>query len=395
MQRLAARMNRLGTETAFDCLCRARALECRMEVVHLEIGEPDFDTPKHIREAAKRALDEGWTHYGPSAGLPELREAIAEYAGRLRGVRFSPEQVVVTPGAKPVIAFAIMALVEENDEVIYPNPGFPIYESMIEYMGGRAVPIRLHEEQDFRFDVEELAALVNHRTKLIIINSPQNPTGGVLMPGDLKRIAEIAIEHDCWVLADEIYSEIVYDDAPDGKPAAAFASISQVPELARRLIVLDGFSKTYAMTGWRVGYGIMPGLMAEKLARIQTNTNSCTASFIQRACLEALRGPHDEVDAMKAEFRRRRDVIVKGLNGIPGFRCRMPRGAFYAFPNVEGTGIDSKVLASRLLEEAGVACLDGACFGKHGNGFLRFSYANSVENIERALAKTRRLLAGK
>lgn len=384
MQRLAARMNRLGTETAFDCLCRAKALECRMEVFHLEIGEPDFDTPKSIREAAKRAIDEGWTHYGPSAGLPELRSAIAEYAGRLRGVRFSPEQVVVTPGAKPVIAFAIMALVEDNDEVIYPNPGFPIYESMIDYMGGRAVPVRLREENEFRLDLDELAGLVNRRTKLIIINSPQNPTGGMLTAGDLKRVAEIALEHDCWVLADEIYSEIIYE--------GEFASISRVPDLSRRLILLDGFSKTWAMTGWRVGYGIMPVAMAEKLARIQTNTNSCTASFTQRACLEALNGPRDEVNAMFAEFRRRRDVIVNGLNEIPGFRCLMPKGAFYAFPNVEETGIDSKVLAGRLLEEAGVACLDGACFGKHGNGFLRFSYANSVENIERALEKTRALL---
>jgi aspartate/methionine/tyrosine aminotransferase len=387
MERLAARMNRLGTETAFDCLCRAKALECRMEVIHLEIGEPDFATPAHIREAAKRALDEGWTHYGPSAGLPELRSAIAEYAGRLRNVRFSPEQVVVTPGAKPVLAFAVMALVEENDEVIYPNPGYPIYESMIEYMGGRAVPVRLREEHDFRLDAEELASLVNHRTKLIIINSPQNPTGGVLTPEDLRLIAETAIRHDCWVLADEIYSETLYD--------GTFASISQVPELARHLIVLDGFSKAFAMTGWRVGYGIMPTVMAEKLARIQTNTNSCTASFTQRACLAALGGPHDDVDTMVTEFRRRRDIIVKGLAELPGVRCRTPRGAFYVFPNVEGTGIDSKVLAGRLLEEAGVACLDGTCFGKYGTGFIRFSYANSVENIERALDKIRRLLAGR
>ncbi|MFO7676567.1 MAG: pyridoxal phosphate-dependent aminotransferase [bacterium] len=387
MERLAQRMNRLGTETAFDCLCRAKALECRMEVVHLEIGEPDFATPTHIREAAKRALDEGWTHYGPSAGLPELRTAIADYAGRLRGVRFSPEQVVVTPGAKPVLAFAIMALIEENDEVIYPNPGFPIYESMIEYMGGRAVPVRLREDHDFRLDVEELAALVNRRTKLIIINSPQNPTGGVLTPEDLRRIADIALEHDCWVLADEIYSETLYE--------GTFASISQVSEIARHLIILDGFSKTFAMTGWRVGYGIMPLAMAEKLARIQTNTNSCTASFSQRACIAALEGPRDEVDAMLAEFRRRRDVIVKGLNDLPGFRCRLPSGAFYAFPNVEDTGIDCKVLAGRLLEETGVACLDGTCFGKHGNGFLRFSYANSVANIERALDKLRRFLTAR
>mgnify|MGYP003874132811 CR=1 FL=1 len=378
-------MERLGTETAFECLCRARALECRMDVVHLEIGEPDFATPKHIVEAAKRALDEGYTHYGPSAGLPELREALAEYAGRLRGVKFRSEQVVVTPGGKPVMAFAIMALVEEGDEVIYPNPGFPIYESMIEYMGGRAVPIRLREERQFRLDVEELAALVNPRTKLIIINTPQNPTGGFLTREDLRLIADTALKHNVWVLADEIYSEIVYD--------TKFESIAQFPEIHPRLIILDGFSKTFAMTGWRVGYGIMPKEMADKLARIQTNTNSCTATFSQRACLEALAGPREEVNRMLAEFRRRRDFIVKELNGIPGFRCSLPVGAFYAFPNIEGTGLDCKVLADRLLEEEGVACLAGTCFGKFGDGFLRFSYANSVENIAKAIGRIKKLLA--
>lgn len=385
MKRLAERMSRLGTETAFECLCRAKALECQMDVVHLEIGEPDFDTPRHIVEAAKRALDEGWTHYGPAAGLPELREAIATYAGKLRGVKFSPEQVVVTPGAKPIMAFAIMALVEDKDEVIYPNPGFPIYESMIEYMGGRAVPIRLREEHDFRLDAEELASLVNRRTKLIIINSPQNPTGGVLTEEDLRLIAETAARHDCWILADEIYSEIVYD--------GVFHSICRFPEIQHHLIILDGFSKTFAMTGWRVGYGIMPVAMAEKMARLQTNINSCTASFVQRACLDALQGPRDEVNRMLAEFRRRRDVIVEGLNRLPGVRCRRPAGAFYAFPNIEGTGIDCEVLASRLLEERGVACLAGTCFGKFGDGFLRFSYANSVENIEKALARFEELLS--
>jgi aspartate aminotransferase len=382
--RLADRMSRLGTETAFDCLCRAKALECSMDVVHLEIGEPDFDTPKHIREAAKLALDQGYTHYGPSAGLPELRAAIAEYAGRLRGLRFLPEQVVVTPGAKPVMSFAIMALVEPGDEVIYPNPGFPIYESMINYMGGNPVPIRLHEEKDFRLDAEELVAKVNPRTKLIIINSPQNPTGGVLTTEDLRIIAETAVKHDVWVLADEIYAEMLYD--------GAFATIARFPELNQRLIILDGFSKTFAMTGWRVGYGIMPPRMAEHLARLQTNTNSCTATFTQRACIEALRGPRDEVSGMLAEFKKRRDFIVAGLNKLPGVRCRMPAGAFYAFPNIEGTGLDSDVLANRLLEEKGVACLAGTCFGKYGDGFLRFSYANSIENIGKALTRFEQLL---
>jgi len=382
--RLAQRMCRLGTETAFDCLRRAKALECKMEVVHLEIGEPDFDTPKHIREAAKRALDQGFTHYGPSPGLPELRETIAEYAAKLRGVKFTPEQVVVTPGAKPIMSFAIMALVEPGDEVIYPNPGFPIYESMIEFMGAKAVPIRLRMENNFRLDTEELAALVNPRTKMIIINSPQNPTGGVLTREDLRQIAEVALKHDVWVLADEIYSEIIYD--------ARFESIAQFPKIHPRLIILDGFSKTFAMTGWRLGYGIMPTALAEKLARIETNINSCTATFIQIAGSAALKGPRDEVDRMVAEFRRRRDFIVEGLNKLPGFRCLKPAGAFYAFPNIEGTGMDCEVLANRLLEEAGVAVLAGTCFGKFGDGYLRFSYANSIENIAKALAKAEKLL---
>jgi aspartate/methionine/tyrosine aminotransferase len=377
-------MNNLGTETAFDCLCRAKALECKMDVVHLEIGEPDFETPVHIREAAKRAIDEGYTHYGPSAGLPELRAAIAEYAGKLRGAHFTPEQVVVTPGGKPVMAFAIMALVEEGDEVIYPNPGFPIYESMIEYMGGTAVPIRLREDKSFRLDAEELAGLVNPRTKLIIINSPGNPTGGALTREDLRLIADTAVRNNVWVLSDEIYSEILYD--------GAFESIVQNADVRERLIILDGFSKTYAMTGWRIGYGIMPPKMADMLARIQTNTNSCTATFTQRACLDALRGPREEVNRMLAEFKRRRDFIVEGLNNLKGFRCKLPAGAFYALPNVEGTGLDCKVLAHRLLEEQGVACLAGTCFGKYGDGFLRFSYANSIENIGKALEKTEQLL---
>ena len=382
--RLANRMSRLGTETAFDCLRRAKALECKMDVVHLEIGEPDFDTPRHIREAAKKAIDEGYTHYGPSAGLPELRAAVAKYAGDLRSMHINPEQVVITPGGKPVMAFAIMALVEEDDEVIYPNPGFPIYESLIDYMGGTPVPIHLREGRDFRLDAEELASMVNPRTKMIILNSPQNPTGGVLTREDLRLIAETAMKHNVWVLADEIYAEILYE----GK----FESISQFPEIHERLIILDGFSKTFAMTGWRVGYGIMPVQMADKLARIQTNMNSCTSTFSQRACLDALTGPRAEIDLMLAEFKKRRDFIVKGLSEIPGFRCKLPLGAFYAFPNVEATGIDCEVLAHRLLEEKGVACLAGTCFGKYGDGFLRFSYANSIENIAKALPRIRELV---
>lgn len=382
--RLANRMERLGTETAFDVLCRAKELECSREVIHLEIGEPDFNTPRYIIEAAQRALDEGWTHYCPSAGIPELREAIAEYAGRLRGVKFFPEQVVVTPGAKPVMAFAIMALVDTGDEVIYPNPGFPIYESMIEYMGGRPVPIRLREEREFRLDAEELAQLVNPRTKMIVINSPANPTGGVLNREDLRLIADTALKYNVWILADEIYSEIIYD--------VPFESIAQFTDVHPRLIILDGFSKTFAMTGWRIGYGIMPKDMVEKMARIETNINSCTTTFIQRAGIAALRGPHTDVDRMVAEFKKRRDFIVEGLNRLPGFRCVKPQGAFYVFPNVEGTGIDCKVLADRLLEEEGVACLAGTCFGKFGDGFMRFSYANSIDNINRALERINRFL---
>ncbi len=382
--RLARRMERLGTETAFDCLRRAKELECRMDVIHLEIGEPDFATPKHIVEAAKQALEEGWTHYGPAAGLPELRAAIAEYAGKLRGVNFFPEEVVVTPGGKPVMAFAIMALVDTGDEVIYPNPGFPIYESMIEYMGGRPVPIQLREERNFRLDAEELAARVNPRTKLIVINSPANPTGTVLTREDLRVIAEMAVKHNVWVLADEIYSEIVYDER--------FESIVQFPEIRPRLIILDGFSKTFAMTGWRIGYGIMPADMAEKMARIETNINSCTATFVQRAAIAALNGPREVVEQMRTEFQRRRDFIVAGINQLPGFSCQKPQGAFYVFPNITRTGIDCRVLADRLLEEEGVACLAGTCFGKFGDGFLRFSYANSVENIGRALERIDRFL---
>ncbi|MEO0025638.1 MAG: pyridoxal phosphate-dependent aminotransferase [candidate division WOR-3 bacterium] len=382
--RLANRMERLGTETAFDVLCRAKELECSRTVIHLEIGEPDFATPRHIVEAAKQALDEGWTHYGPSAGLPELREAIADYAGRMRGVKFFPEQVVVTPGAKPVMAFAIMALVDTGDEVIYPNPGFPIYESMIEYMGGRPVPVRLREERNFRLDAEELAQMVNSRTKLIVINSPANPTGGVLTREDLRLIADTALKHNVWILADEIYSEIIYDHP--------FDSIAQFPDVHPRLIILDGFSKTFAMTGWRIGYGIMPRDMAEKMARIETNINSCTATFIQRACLAALQGPKEPVERMVAEFKKRRDFIVDGLNRLPGFRCLKPQGAFYVFPNIEGTGMDCKVLADRLLEEEGVACLAGTCFGKFGDGFLRLSYANSIENISAALERIAQFL---
>ena len=384
--RYATRMSRCGTETAFEVLARAQALERQgKEVVHLQIGEPDFDTPRHIRQAAAKALEEGWTHYGPSPGLMELREAIAEYVARTRGTRVTPDEVVVTPGGKPIMFFAMMALLDEGDEVIYPNPGFPIYESVIELLGARAVPLPLREERDFAFDVDELERLVTSRTKLLIVNSPQNPTGGVLDKATLDRVAEIARRHDFYILSDEIYSRIIYEGEP--------LSLSNYPGLEGRVILLDGFSKTYAMTGWRLGYGVMEPVLAKHVARLQTNSNSCTNSFVQRAGVAALRGPQGEVDAMVAEFRRRRDAIVAGLNRLPGVTCRLPKGAFYVFPNITRTGMRSQELADALLAEAGVATLSGTAFGAHGEGYLRLSYANSLPNIEKALQKMGDFLA--
>ncbi|MCL4459235.1 MAG: pyridoxal phosphate-dependent aminotransferase [Chloroflexi bacterium] len=376
--KLASRMNRLGTETAFEVLVRARALEAKgMDVVHLEIGEPDFDTPRNIIDAGIQALNSGYTHYGPSAGLPELREAIAEDISRSRGIKVNANQVVVTPGGKPIMSFVIIALVDEGDEVIYPNPGFPIYESMINFVGGKPVPIPLREENDFRMDVAELRSKVGPKTKLIIINSPHNPTGGILSDDDLRQIAEVAVANDIPVLSDEIYCRIIYE----GK----HTSIATFPGMAERTIILDGFSKTYAMTGWRLGYGVMPEGLAPHIARLMTNTVSCTASFTQRAGIEGLKGPQDEVERMVAEFRRRRDVIVEGLNSIPGITCRKPHGAFYVFPNVKGVGMSSRAFADYLLNEAGVAGLSGASFGEYGEGYIRLSYANSIENIEKAI----------
>jgi len=383
--KIAERMARLGTETAFEVLARARELQAQgRSVIELEIGEPDFDTPKHIVEAAKEALDQGYTHYGPSAGLPELRAAIAEDAGKRRGVMFEPEMVVVTPGAKPIMFFSILALVDEGDEVIYPNPGFPIYESVINFIGAKAVPIKLREELDFAFDVDELERLVTPRTRLLIVNSPHNPTGGVLSTEDVARVAEIAEKNDLWILSDEVYINILYE--------GEFASVSAIDGMMERTIVLDGFSKTYAMTGWRAGYGIMPKHLAEHVARLQTNSNSCTNSFVQRACLAAINGPQDDVGRMVAEFRRRRDVIVDGLNELPGVTCRKPKGAFYVFPNITGTGKNSKFLENYFLEEAGVAVLTGTSFGEFGEGYLRLSYANSVENIKEALGRMKTAL---
>ena len=378
--RLASRMSRLGTETAFEVLNRARALEKQgKDIVHLEIGEPDFDTPANVVDAGVNALRKGWTHYGPAAGLPDLRQTIADYVSRTRKVPVTSDEVVVVPGGKPIIFFTILALIDEGDEVIYPNPGFPIYESMINYVGGRAVPIPLREERDFSVDVKELASLITDRTKLIILNSPHNPTGGVLTKRDILDIAEAIGDRNIMVLSDEIYSRLIYEGED--------YSIMSVPGFKDRTILLDGFSKTYAMTGWRMGYGVMRADLATHIARLMTNSNSCTASFTQIAGIEALRGDQASVDKMNHEFRHRRDVFVAGLNKIKGFSCRMPKGAFYAFPNITKTGWPSKKLADALLEEAGVACLSGTAFGAYGEGYLRFSVANSLENLNKALAR--------
>ncbi len=378
---LARRMSRLGTETAFEVLNKARALERQgKDIIHLEIGEPDFDTPRNVVEAGVDALRKGWTHYGPSAGLPELRQTIAESVSQTRGVKVTSQEVVVVPGGKPIIFFAVLALIDEGDEVIYPNPGFPIYESMVNYVGARAVPIRLCEERDFSLPMDELAALINDRTRLIILNSPQNPTGGVLDRKEIEQIARAIGDRNILVLSDEIYSRLVFD-------GGEHFSIMSVPGMQERTILLDGFSKTYAMTGWRMGYGVMRPDLATHIARLMTNSNSCTASFTQVAGIEAIRGDQSSVDGMREEFQRRRDVFVAGLNKIKGFSCRMPRGAFYVFPNITATGWKSKLLADALLEQAGVAALSGTAFGAFGEGYLRFSVANSLENLRQALER--------
>ncbi len=386
--RLAERMSRLGTETAFEVLNRARILERQgKDIIHLEIGEPDFDTPQNVIEAGVEAIRGGWTHYGPSAGYPDLRQAIADDVSRTRGVRVLPDEVVVVPGGKPIIFFSILALINEGDEVVYPNPGFPIYESMINYVGGRAVAIRLREDKDFSLDAEELAGLISDRTKLIILNSPQNPTGGMLTKRDIEQIAEAVGDRNIFILSDEIYSRLIFE--------GHHHSIIAEPGFKDRTILLDGFSKSYAMTGWRMGYGVMRADLAMQVARLMTNSNSCTASFTQVAGIEALRGDQGSVDLMRLEFQRRRDMFVAGLNRIKGFSCRMPHGAFYVFPNVTATGCKSKLLADALLEEAGVACLSGTSFGEFGEGYLRFSIANSMENLSRALERIAKWMSKK
>jgi len=373
-------MARLGTETAFEVLVKAKALEAQgRKIIHLEIGEPDFNTPGNIIEAGCDALRNGFTHYGPSAGLVELREAIAKYVSETRRVNVTPEEVVVVPGGKPIIFFSILALAEDGDEIIYPNPGFPIYESMINYVGAKAVPVRLREELDFRLDVDEFASLITDRTKLVIVNSPHNPTGGVLEKKDIDAIVRAIGDRNIMVLSDEIYSQLIFEGEEH--------SIMSIDGMKERTILLDGFSKTYAMTGWRMGYGVMRADLATHISRLMTNSNSCTASFTQVAGIEALRGPQKSVDAMRTEFKKRRDVMVAGLNKIKGFSCRVPHGAFYVFPNITKTGWPSKKLADALLEDAGVAALSGTAFGNFGEGYLRFSVANSIEKIEEALER--------
>ncbi len=378
---VASRMMDLGTETAFEVLAKARALEAQgKEIIHLEIGEPDFDTPAHIVEAGVEALRQGYTHYGPTPGLPELREAIARNSREVRGVDTDPASVVVTPGAKPIMFYLILALAEPGVEIIYPNPGFPIYESMIRFSGATPVPMQLLEETGYHPDLNDLAGRITDQTRLIIINSPENPCGSALSREELETIANLVKERDdLYVLADEIYKDILY--------TGAHYSIAAFPGMARRTIILDGFSKSYAMTGWRLGYGIMPEELVPHITRLAVNSVSCAASFSQRAAIVALDGPQDQVQSMAAEFSRRRRLITDGLRGIPGIKCPEPEGAFYVFPSIKGTGLSSAEFEERALSEAGVALLSGSAFGEFGEGYVRLSYANSPGNIEKALER--------
>jgi aspartate/methionine/tyrosine aminotransferase len=380
--KLASRMSRIGTESAFEVLRRARALEAQgRSIIHLEIGEPDFETPKHVVEAGKAALDQGFTHYGPTQGLPELRTAIASYVSRTRGIEVGPDRVTVAPGGKPIMFFPMLALLEEGDEAIYPNPGFPIYESMIKFSGATPVPYPSLESGTL---VDHIRAKITSKTRLIVLNSPQNPTGGVIPSRDIRALADLLRDRDILVLSDEIYSRIYFGEKP--------LSIASLPGMLDKTIILDGFSKTYAMTGWRLGYGVMPQWLVEPVNLLIVNSTSCTASFTQRAGIAALEGPQDDVDKMVAEFRRRRDAFCAGLNSLRGFHCPIPEGAFYVFPDITGTGWKSKELADALLNNAGVACLGGGAFGEYGEGYLRFSIANSFENLMDAVERIRAFL---
>ncbi len=385
---LAERMNRLGTETAFEVLAKARMLEADgKDIIHLEIGEPDFDTPRNIVEAGKQALEAGHTHYGPSPGLPEVRDRIAQEVSETRGIEVTKEMVVITPGAKPIMFFTMLALIDEGDEVLYPNPGFPIYESMINFVGGIPIPMKLLASQDFGVNVKEVESQITPRTKLMILNSPNNPCGSIIEPEQIEELAILARDRGIMVLSDEIYRRFLYE--------GVHKSISSYAGMVDQTIILDGFSKTYAMTGWRIGYGVMPIDLVEPISRLSTNSVSCTASFTQIASLEALSGSQDGPEKILAEFKKRRDIIVDGLNSITGIHCPMPKGAFYVFPSIEGTGMTSRRFADALLEEYGVACLAGESFGEYGTGCIRFSFANSTDNIKVALERIEKMVKEK
>lgn len=385
---VAARMNDLGTESAFEVLAKARALEAQgKEIIHLEIGEPDFETPRHIVEAGRQAISDGFTHYGPTAGLPELREAIARNSREVRGTDTDPSNIVVTPGAKPIMFYVLLALAEPGVEVIYPNPGFPIYESMIKFAGATPVPMQLLEDKDYHPDLSALPGLITDKTRLIIINSPENPCGSALTKQELETIAEIIKQHpDLYVMADEIYKDILY--------TGEHYSISSIPDMQERTIILDGFSKSYAMTGWRMGYGILPEELVPHIVKLAVNSVSCAASFTQKAAVAALEGPRDEVEAMVAEFGIRRRLIADGLRSIPGINCPEPEGAFYAFPSIKGTGLTSMEFETRAMKEAGVALLSGSAFGEFGEGYVRLSYANSQDNIQKAISQLDKMVRG-
>ncbi len=381
------RVSRLESEGAFVVLAKAKQLEAQgKSIIHLQIGEPDFDTPRNICDAGIRAINDGKTHYAASGGIPAAREAVAQYVRATRGIRVSSENAVIMPGAKPVIYCAMIALINEGDEIIVPNPGYPTYRSLAAFFGAKAVPVKLSEENDFRFSLDDFASLITPRTRMVILNSPQNPTGGILTQTDLEGVYALAKKHDLWILSDEIYSRIIYD--------IDFKSIASIPGATERTIIVDGMSKTYAMTGWRLGYGVMPKRLADYMFTLAINNFSSTATFSQYALIEALQGTQTEIDKMVAEFKRRRDVIVDGLNRIGGIRCHRPEGAFYVFPNIKETGLTSNEFANMMLEQAGVACLSGTAFGEYGEGYVRFSYANSVENIREALARMQKALVG-
>ncbi len=386
--KLAQRMSRLGTETAFEVLAKAQQLEAQgKHIIHLEIGEPDFETPPNIVEAGRLALSEGFTSYNPSPGYDDLKNSIAKDISKTRGINVKKENVIVTPGGKPIMFFIILAMIENGDEVLYPNPGFPIYESMIEFCGGKAVPMRLHEGNFFNLDIEEVKGQISAKTKLMIINSPNNPCGSVIDKKNLEALSELAKEHDITVLSDEIYSRFLYE--------GSHHSIASFPDMIDRTVILDGYSKTYAMTGWRIGYGVFPKDLVEPISRLVTNSVSCTASFTQRAAIEATDGPQEDSKRMVEEFKKRRSIVVDGLNKIEGITCATPSGAFYAFPNIEGTGMSSSEFANKALEEAGVAVLAGESFGKYGTGYIRISFANSTENLIEAIDRIQKFVASR